>query len=49
MQICIASAAYHKGVAEISPIYPKKEITDLTSMKTILLAECKQLKEKEYK
>lgn len=48
MQFCITSAAYHEGEAGISPIYPNKEITDLTS-KTILLAERKELKVREWK
>lgn len=49
MQFCISSATYHKGEAGISPIYPIEEITDLTSKKIILLAECKQLKVRERK
>lgn len=49
MQFFITSAAYHKGEVGISPIYPNKEIKDLTSKKTILLVEHKQLKVKEYK
>lgn len=49
MQFFITSSAYHKGEVGISPIYPNKEIKDLTSKKTILLVEHKQLKVKECK
>lgn len=48
MQFCITSATY-KREAGISPIYPIEEITDLTSKKIILFAECKQLKVRESK